>query len=427
MEINILSLIVISVISFLLIYFFYNLRVDNIYRIAVIGLGFSTFIYSGAGISIITVKDKYIFHFLIYLFCLLFSFYFFYGDNNVKDRTVINIQYGNRRLNNTVVYSMVIIYFLMRISYLVIPSFRLHNLFIPPKINVFGVQYLNKAFSANQILSLTGLISTLTLPFFFILINSLMREGKKKKAVILILFWGYLDYAIFEYMSRSAFITSAFFLYLVLHLKKENLVFKKTEGLVALLGFFSLVPLLSIYESYRLKIPFNFVGLGKIYESLFISETGYTRYYDIIINSDATYGIGNYLFWIATLPIPKSIFPIQIATFNSYFTNLIDENLDYFVLPSILGEAFMIFGDVLFWLHGLIIGTILGVTFKILSKYEFSRIILLYIVVLTFNLGRGGSMQIISFSINSIFVIWIGLIASKIFSEKHIKSVKGGI
>lgn len=244
-----------------------------------------------------------------------------------------------------------------------------------------------------------------------------MKKNRYKITLFLIGFWLYLDYAIFEYIGRSEALTILFFGYLVLQSKSGELIIRTKHVTWGATALVFLTPLLYWYESIRLNKSFDTANILSTYTNLFLTETSYPRYYDFLLESEISYGIGNYLFWLFTLPIPKKIFPIEIPLFNSYFTDLFDESLDYIILPSILGEAFMFFGEYLFWIHGLLIGSIIGISYNVLKKYNFTLIILIYIGVLTFSIGRGGSMEIISFCINSLITVWVAVFLSRLITK----------
>lgn len=414
MELQVSLLIFLSLISLIIIGGFFLLKRDWTYKIIILGIGFSTFIYSGIGISLTDVDDKYAFSYILYIISILFGFYIFNIKSSPNEKIQLKITYGEINLNYIIFIVFTIIYFMSQVLFLIFPEFRLINLIIPPSVNVYGVRYLRTMFQSNTILNISNMVSVLTLPFFFILLNQLIKNKKYKLTLFLIIFWLYLDYVIFEYIGRSSALTVLFFAYLVLQTKTGELKLKSKHLFIASVFLVFITPLLYWYESIRLKQDFNISNLLSSYSNLFLNEITYPQYYDFILEGESLYGIKNYLFWIITLPIPKMLVPIEITPFNTFFTNLVDEHLDYIVLPSILGEAFMIFGENLFWLHGLIIGSIIGISYKILKSYDFTLVILIYIGVLTFSIGRGGSMEIISFCINCLFTIWILILFSKL-------------
>ena len=413
MHVEPLMFICILFMSIITIKTFLSLNNDKTYKLIIIGLGISVFIYSGIGISYEEINNLYYFAYQIYLICIFLAFYLTVKGANYKKKK-INITIGKRIINKQILLVLSIVYFITKLSYLLFPTFRLQNLIIPPTLNVYGVGVLKNQFESSPVLSIASLIGVLTLPFFFILLSNMLKSGKRYTVLLLILFWGYLDYAIYEYVSRSDILTIFLFAYLVSQYKDDELKIKHKHIVISLVGILVIIPLLYLFGNYRLTHTFEFSNMFSSYINIFTSETSYPRFYDILYNSDSYYGIGNYLLWLTTLPVPKFFVPIEIQTFNAYFTDLIDVHLGYIVLPSILGESFMIFGKHLFWLHGLLLGSILGMAYKVLRRYEFAPIIVLYIGVLSFSIGRGGSMQIISFCINSLLAVWIGILISKI-------------
>src|SRR5690625_613968 len=422
MEINYYLFALIFLMSLLIIIFFLNIYRDTLYKITVLGIGLSVLTYSGLGISFEDINNNYLFSYFIYLICILFSFTFFYQKNENKDKITISFWWNEKKVNNIIINFSTILYFISRILYLIIPSNRLINLIIPPTINVYGVRFLSRTFSANNMLNIASLVSTLAFPFFLFFLYKLVKNKKRMTAFLFVGFWIYLDYAIYEYIGRYELIIGLLFLYLVLNYKEDKLIIKKKSIAIISSILVLSIPLLVAYEGYRLSGNIEINNLFYSIELLLQSEISYPKYYDIINSSTSTYGINNYLLWIFTLPIPKMIFPIEIMPFNTYFTDLINPYLDYTVLPSILGEGFMIFGDGLYWLHAIILGSIIGISYRVLSKYDFTTLVIAYISVLTFTIGRGGSMEIISFIINNLFVVWIILILKRLYKSYYRKT-----
>lgn len=414
MQIDIMMFIFITFISLGTVLIFISFKKDTTYRLIIIGIGTSIYIYSGIGISHVGISFSYYFAYQLYLVSIMLGFYIV--ADTVKSKGIknkVNIIFKNKRINHQILVIATVIYFLTKISYLIFPEFRLQNILIPPTLNVYGVRYLSEQFESSSILNITSLLGVLTIPFFFILLCNLIKSGKKNTVIFLIIFWGYLDYAIYEYLARSDMLTIVVFAYLVVQSRIKNFKINLKHIALATIGIVIALPILYLFEDYRLTGTVEITNIFSPYVSMFMAETSYPKYYDVLFNSEEIYGIGNYLLWIITLPVPKFIIPIEITTFNTYFTNLVDVHLDYIVLPSILGESFMIFGKYLFWMHGILLGLIIGITYRILSKYNFTMVIIIYIAVLSFSIGRGGSMQMISFCINSLFTLWLGILITR--------------
>lgn len=101
MEIQIAVFILISLISLIIIGLFIVLKQDWTYRLVILGIGLSTFIYSGIGISYTNVNNLYFLSYIIYLIMILFGFYLF-NIKNQKKQIKINIKFGETNLNYTI-------------------------------------------------------------------------------------------------------------------------------------------------------------------------------------------------------------------------------------------------------------------------------------------------------------------------------------
>ena len=417
MELNYGILFFILLITFIIITCTVLVIKNQISKLIYVSFVLGYFIYSGVGISDRNVSNFFILHYSIYL--IVFSLIYALINYLIKEKnyTVKVLWNKNKNLNDLILNVLVFIFFICEFLFFVFPKFRLEYLIIPPKSNVYTARYIQASFDEVPILSIAAILLAILLPFLLIKLKILIDNNNRKTAMLLLVYWFYLEFAKVEYISRSQFMVNVVLIYLVYKYDNNKLYLNRKVIQFAFIIFLVGTPILYIYSKTRLNIPVSFSDVVDSYTQLYISEINYPQYYDDIINSEITYGAKNYFKWILTLPIPNFIWTKDIIPFNLFFTKMINSKLDYILLPSILGESFLIFSNYYF-IHAAVTAFIISVTDKILSKYNFLFLVRVYIVLLAFNVGRGGSIQIISFCINGLIIVWIYMILKKIFVKK---------
>jgi hypothetical protein len=132
-------------------------------------------------------------------------------------------------------------------------------------------------------------------------------------------------------------------------------------------------------------------------EQLIFSESQYPLWFSTIYNEP--FDINNlitYLKWLFSLPVPG---------FLKGDTGLRGDELAglllgidsgqrgfYIVLPGLVGESVYYFGKHLFWIHSLLVGLLVGYTFRILNRHHQMGVLLFYSVFeLTYFINRGGT------------------------------------
>lgn len=388
----------------------YGLSVkSNIHKFVGISITMGIYIYSGLGIASNNVNDKYIVSYIIYLSSVLIPIYLSY---KLKIRNKKSKEYDEDITLFTKKYEKAffiasILFFICLIVYLIIPIFRLNIIVKPPISSAYNQRKYIRLFEKDNILNIIDILKVLLLPIFLVYLNLLITKNRKIKAIIMIYVWVYLEFLKYEYMSRSQMLVFIAFSILVVSVHNKDIILKKKLVLGGMIGLILSLPMLAIYENYRLGLSVLDVNLLDSIVAMVSSEISYPKFYDTILSRNSIYTIETYFTWLFTLPIPKGLLGITIPTINASFTSMINSSLDYIILPSILGEAFMVFGKHLFWIHGLIMGGVIGVTLKIVKKSHLLIVVGCYITVLAFSIGRGGSTQIISFCINGLLSLWL--------------------
>ena len=132
-------------------------------------------------------------------------------------------------------------------------------------------------------------------------------------------------------------------------------------------------------------------------EALIYSESNYPLWFSTIYHEpfDPSNLIA-YVKWLLTLPIPGFL-KGDIGLRGDEIAGLLlgiesGQRGFYIVLPGLVGESVFYFGKYFFWIHSLLVGLLVGYTFRILNKYHQMNILLFYSTfVLTYFINRGGT------------------------------------
>ena len=149
--------------------------------------------------------------------------------------------------------------------------------------------------------------------------------------------------------------------------------------------------------------------------ALRMKETNYGMYYDFCANNFKVSSLVRYFVWFFTLPIPSAIAGalknVGLQT-NTYFTVLYtgikEGSANYSViLPSVFGEALLIYGKYFYWLHAAFLGVFISKFCMKLERNNEFTLLNLYFAVNLFILGRGGSESVIASMVNYMVMYWI--------------------
>lgn len=397
--------------------------------------------YSGIGISLESVPNKYLVSYTIFITTFIIVFLIIKPKNS-KDNN-ISINFNDPSLN---IFSLAkvakigfILFFVISFIYLIYPENRLILLISPPKMNVYGITQINFHFKSNQILYVLEIIKILCKPFYYIHLFYLWNQNKKISCIFILLLEIYLSALKVEYIGRTDIVIALFLILLIITYNRNKKIKFKTSIKIIIIGV-SIVPLLMLYVYTRSGLSSNIPNFKSLYTIFLNTESYYPIYYDKILSGNISITPLDYFIWIFTLPIPKIIIPsLKIYEINYYFSNIIsglslsDAGFSY-SLPSIMGEAFIVWGAFFYWVHAIILGAITAITCRIVEKYPQLHFYGFYLALRTLAFGRGGSQGYISTIVNCsalliIYIIFIKMIYRKdkkitLFSpELHINEV----
>lgn len=426
---SISSLILISILTALISWIIVRKEPQNckiVYFFIIIGV----FMYSGVGIAYERVDNSYILNYGIFLFSLLFSIKFIFHirtGHEGKRSILYQIRLKSTidedidvAANSITVKLLAILYLCTLAVYLFIPSFRILDFFRPHFANIVinNVYATNAANQSNIILKLASTLNIMSLPFFCVYVNHLIESDKKTKGVLLIILSIYLEFLQKNYLGRYKMVILFVYVFFVIaFVKKEQfkLDFKKI-GILGLLLMAS-VPFLYSFIFIRSGGSIDNTSFIKSLELLLESEVYYPKYYDVcssIFTANGSLGI-KFILYLICLPIPSILFPGK-PTVNASFYLTFAETGRWFgdanytsCLPSVLGEGMIIWGPTFVFLHGIVLGIVIGVVFKFLMKYKSLTVLYVYYAVNLLALGRGGAESYLSGLVNGtiIMILWV--------------------
>lgn len=395
-------------------------------------LAASIALYSGLGISYIDVNDKYIFDyfvFLIVLFCSIKAVYkskvrFVFGKkewNSQKQSLSVEIDNSLDKMEKLITF-LAIIYILSMLFYMVYPTNRLASLLNISNFTSHGIHARRAEFEANTLLKLSDAIGTAVQPFFFVFLYN-CATGKLRKKIIGFLFsgmWCALVFGKYNYLSRYQLMIflGFFFLYFSICQYGKITVDKKMIVLCVIVAIV-IIPFLVSFVDIRLGRTATKMGLGDSFMTLIDGECGYPKYYDACVDNSGLVNPGMYILWLIFLPIPSVIWPgkpvVQVAySFTSLFTTMsITDEAYYNLLPSIVGESLLIFGEWFFWIEAIILGCVIGIYFKFFLQSEKLSVLTAYMILMLATIGRGGSQSYFGVVINGSIILMIFIYLSK--------------
>ncbi len=391
--------------------FFTNL-VDNVEKkLIILFPTISIFVYSGVGISFEDVSNKYLMHYFIFLvifqFCLCFSIRNAKISSSFEDKF---FKYFNNKQIRFILKLLAIVYLSTYIVDLLYPTNRLNLLWNPPRSSILVV-FANEE---RRTLSMTSYTRLLLLSFTFIYLYTLILRKKKYIVIIYILTWFYLKYVCGGYISRNEIVAHLLLFYFLFRLNtgrngEVSINFSIRDIFVLSCVMIILIPFMFLYLNFRSTGYWgDSINFSESLSGLVDSECYYPKYYEVIEQSKK-YTFRDIISWVLFLPVPSYLFPWKpTISINYDFTELVAGELygsiNYGVcLPSLLGEAFFLYGLGFYFFHAIMITLIVGTVFNQLLRSNYFLIIRLYLVLEFMKIGRGGCTSIISTCINGMF------------------------
>ena len=427
------------ILSFTMLLYFCCTRKESIGTKLLFGFMLLTiFTYSGVGIAYESVSNRYIYSYVLFCLGLCLAVRFMFHTRFVLGKVNRNIDKTSYNgfdfdYNNRAITILAILFMITNGIHLIVPSFNLLKLF-RPGLPTSELIYARRATSnSNIIIRLSGTINTFCLPFFCMYLKKLVDFKKKWIAILLVLFWTYLSYLQYDYLSRYEIVISIGLAFCIgAFVYPDGIKLVKKYVVIGVVTFIALVPFLYAYIDIRSGNTFEMLSIGKAIQSLIESEIFYPKYYDTCSSIYGSESIINFILWLVCLPIPSVLFPNKPTVTIAYNFTYAVSGLRYgaqayysSLLPSIVGEGIILWGPWLVLFHGLIIGLFIGAYFKFIKKYNSLYVLNVYMVLMILTMGRGGASSYMSKLINGTFamLVW-GYVFNKIRRSKDVQNMK---
>lgn len=203
--------------------------------------------------------------------------------------------------------------------HLIVPSFNLLKLFQPGLPTSKLIYARRAADKSNIILRLASTVNIFCLPFFCMYLKKLVDLKKKWVAVLLILFWMYLDYLQYDYMSRNQILILLGFAFCIgAFVYPDGIRIVKRYVVIAAAVLIILVPLLNAYVDIGSGNSYEIQTIGNAMESLAEQEIYYPKYYDTCVSLYGSESILSFMLWLVFLPIPSALFPSKPTVTITY-------------------------------------------------------------------------------------------------------------
>lgn len=377
---------------------------DKTYRYILYLLIAGFTIYSGIGIFMYDISHKYLYLFQFVMFSLMFlttairsqkkTSYALPGMQTLLDKYNVLI------IVLTVVYILTFIYPLFLGNIKLADFLGIRLIFSNYTSTPFSIRVArrNNAFYTivvNQIRSITA-------PFFYLLLYKYRK--KPILFIALFLFPVYCNTIADSYISRNNIAVNLAFI--IIYLVSENYMRKRTAVLIFAIGSPILLAAFSSLFNVRQGGTFNlsFDGFRPAILSIINSECNYPIYYDICVQLSEKVSLLNFILYIVFAWIPSSVFvllggtvPNLAYTFTEGVIGLTYGARDYYiVLPSVLGESLMLYGDVFAFLHGLFYGIFVFWFYRVLDSHYSLKYLKIFFILDFFRQFRGGSQYVLS-------------------------------
>lgn len=361
-------------------------------------------IYSGVGI--LTEYENIRQNAYLYMLqFFLFIFAFFAGSHLVVK---YRVHYYMKSLDRIALYKCIsvlgMIYIFTFVYRCIFSGVSLEDLLNIQElfVNYNATDFATRVVRRNDVIYtiVTNQIASVTAPFYFIMLYN--NRKKHIKFLILYLFPILLELLADGYLSRNKIAVYLVFIYL--YLVQEKIISIRLAKVFAIIGIPIFLFMFAVLANVRLGINEG-NGFWASIRDLILSEVGYPQYYDYCVAKGEDISLLNFLLYIITICIPSQITNIfNISTPNLAYSlteavtglSYAQTNNYYILLPSVLGEALMLFGKYFAFLYGAIYGVISTWFLKILKGHKCLKYFMIYYLLDFFRQFRGGSQYVIS-------------------------------
>ena len=379
----------------------YNLLKTTRKKALLLVMVISIYIYSGIGIAYAGVDKNNIIYYFIFLsvFCISYTFLVEF-DKKIrigsvvigKSRCIDDVEFWKSKFAYKTFVALMYLYIVIRLISLLYPVNHLAN---------FSFTYN----SINNISNLTGAnttfldtIANMLMPFFYI---GLMLICKKVRQVFVFLtFDVVITWLKTGYLTRHILVTVVIICLLLyfngdLNNKYISLTKRWRRIITAVL---IIVPIM-MWVMLTLMEKRLTNGTDFTISEFFYTELSYPTQYAKIHNMSPLVQIRDFFLqlldsFVPVIPTPKYHMDLNVDFSISYGGYGIDVAWFSVLLPSILGEAFLIFGNYFYWIHAIIIALLIALIYKLVRENHCLTILWYYYLVCALKTGRAGYEQL---------------------------------
>lgn len=361
-------------------------------------------IYSGFGIFLFSIDHLYLY---FANFCLLSLAFFFtiYRSQNMHTKALSGLESFLEKhriliIVFAVIYVVTFIYPLFLGKITVSEFFNIKEVFENYRATPFSVRLERKSNFLYSII--VNQLRSITRPFFYLYLYNI-----KDKHILFIISFILPIYCMTiadGYLSRNNI--AVYFAFVILYLIDINLLSKKFALVISCAALPFVLALFYVLANVRLGNGFVF-SINSLWEnvsSIIETECGFPKNYDLCASLSSSISAVNYIIYIFIVCIPSQFYslfgfstPNLAYSFTEAFLGLTyGSNNYYIVLPSVLGEALMLFGDGFAWIYGFIYGACVTWFFRVLKSCSELRYLYLFFLLDFLRQFRGGSQYVIS-------------------------------
>lgn len=420
-----------------------NKQYSSSKKVFFIFTSFGILFYSGISTLYIGLCEEYFWLFIFYYISFVFGFSvcsrlhldikrkrIIFTKRQKKNDCFSAYSYSEKYISNNFLKLMVCIYISYYIVQLCYPVFRISNLF---HFNFSLTDSFSGVYKGGgAVYQIFYYLNLGTTCFFYIYMYRLIKENRIIRAVLLFGFSVYLEVAASQYMARSGALAKLLFLMLLLVSRyREKVRMRKILKILIVFGgfFICITPMLVAYEKIRLGASASIVSVPEAIEQLFYSETCFGKYYSVCEEHYVSNNLLGYILWFITLPLPSVIFTFKNTFFNvnTAFSEIVlgisSTDPGYYVLlPSLFGESLLVFGKIMCFLHGLLIGIFVYKFCNALEKNRELILVIMYFATQFLLIGRGGSASAVAPAVNIMIFYLIIVYIHKCLKMHKLKS-----
>ncbi len=361
-------------------------------------------IYSGIGIFMLDIPNSglYFFQFVLFSASFFIVAYIKQGktSNVLRGTDFVFENYPSLVFFFTVLYIATFFYPFIIGGFTVNDLLDLGKIFINYRATSFSLRLERRSNLLYMII--TNQLRTICAPFFYLTLYKYRRNVAKFIGLYLlpILLKTVAD----SYLSRNNMAVYATFLFI--YLVYEGFIGKKTAIIIMACAIPFVGTIFNMLAAVRQGGSFSisFTNMGESLYSLLQSECSYPQFYDTCSTMTNPVLTVSFFVYLALVVIPSQAYALiglQAPNLPYLMTEVVlgmsfGDSGYYILLPSVLGEAIILFGRYFAWIYGIFYALLIVWFLHILSREESLKYLKLFFMLDFFRQFRGGSQYVLS-------------------------------